>query len=324
MSNQGDKTALVLGGSGSFGGAVALELAARGWRLRFLARTPSKVTTLVGDRHDIEVVQGDATDADAVADAARGMDVVVHGVNYPYAQWRPNMMVVTDAILAAAEKTGARILFPGNVYGYGDQTGRPLDENTPNNPCSRKGELRVEIEDKLKASAEAGRSRTLIVRGGDYFGPTVRNGLVDMLFGNAARGKAINWIGDLDIPHQWCYVPDIARMAADLLEREDALAPFEVVHDAGHIAEPQRDFLQATARAANKPGLKIKVLPWWMVRTLGFVDGNARELMEMRYLFDHSIILDDRRRRELLPDFTHTPIDDALANTIASYRLTRK
>lgn len=46
--------------------------------------------------------------------------------------------------------------------------------------------------------------------------------------------------------------------------------------------------------------------------------------MEMRYLFDHSITLDDRRRRELLPDFTHTPIEDALASTIASYRLTRK
>lgn len=275
MSSHGDKTALILGGSGSFGGAVAMELAARGWRLRFVARTPSRVSTLVGKRCDAEIIQGDATDADLIAKLARETDVIVHGINYPYAQWRPNMVVVTDAVLAAAEKSGARILFPGNVYGYGDQTGQPLDESTSNRPCSRKGKLRVEIEDRLQASAEAGRSRTLIVRAGDYFGPTVRNGLVDMVFGNAARGKAINWIGRLDIPHQWCYVPDLARMAADLLAREDMLPPFEVVHDAGHIADPQRSFLQAAAKAAGKPDLKIKVLPWWMVRAFGLVDGNA-------------------------------------------------
>jgi len=42
--------------------------------------------------------------------------------------------------------------------------------------------------------------------------------------------------------------------------------------------------------------------------------------MELRYLFDTSIILDGSRLRQLLPQFADTPIEEAVRLTVESYR----
>jgi hypothetical protein len=126
-------------------------------------------------------------------------------------------------------------------------------------------------------------------------------------------------LGDLDIPHQWAFVPDFARLAADLLAMPEKLERFEVVHFKGDILEPGREICRLAAAAAGVPDLAIRGAPWWLLRLAGLFNGVVRELMEMRYLFDTSIIIDDPRRRELLPDFRVTPLERAVAETVASY-----
>ncbi len=309
---------LVLGVGGSFGGAVAEALAARGHFLRLMVRDAARAGRWRG-YENAETVVGDAEDAGALAQAARGCAVIVHGVNYPYHLWRPHMLRVTENVVSAAAAGGALVVFPGNVYGLGRQTLRPLGEDAPNLATTRKGRLRVEMEDRLWRLSESGRARVLILRAGDYFGPTARNGLVDRIFGNAAAGRPLQVLGRLEAPHQWAYLPDLGRLAAALVERDD-LAPFEVVHFAGHVADRQRRFLARVAGAAGHPGLPVRRLPWALVRLLGLRDPVLRELLELRYLFDEAVILDDPRRRQLLPDFASTPIDEALRVTVDSYR----
>jgi nucleoside-diphosphate-sugar epimerase len=312
--------ALVLGATGSFGGAVALELLARGQLVRALVRDPAKAAARLGKRPDLELVAGNALDPIAVSQAARGAAVVVHGVNYPYDQWAPNMHVATENAIAAAEEAKALIVFPGNVYALGKPTGAPLNEAAANEPCSNKGALRAELEAHLRYSAEAGHSRVLILRAGDYFGPTVRNGLVDPIFANALHGRPIWGLGRLDIPHQWAYVPDLARAAADLIARAKALKAFEIVNFAGHIALPARTFHQAVAAAAGHPKLAVRRVPWWLMGLVGRFKPVVHELMEMRYLFDEAVVLDDPRFRQLLPTFKATPLDAAIRETLDSYR----
>src|SRR5262249_26473468 len=149
-------------------------------------------------------------------------------------------------------------------------------------PTTRKGRLRVEIEERLKAAADKG-TRVLIVRAGDYFGPSVRNGLVDRIFGNAARGKPMAVFGNTSAPHQWAYVPDLARLTVDLMELpwrgDGALKPFETVHFAGHIAIRQSEFLRQVASAAAHTG-DVRVTPWWLMRLAGLVNPVVRELLE--------------------------------------------
>ena len=312
--------ALILGATGSYGGAVALELLARGWQVRALLRDATRLKRLGGQGGAIEPVIGDALELDDVMAAAAGCSVIVHGVNYPYDQWVPHMERVTANALRAARQAGALLVFPGNVYGFGLQEGVALDENAGMRPNTAKGRLRVKLEIAIKAATQDGKCRALIVRAGDYFGPTVRNGLVDRVFGQAARAKKMQVLGRLDIAHQWAYVPDLARLSADLIERAGRLAPFEIAHFRGTIALPQRQFLQRIAAAAGQPGLGMSALPWPMLWLAGRFSALMREVYEMRYLFDHSIIIDDPRARLLVPEFTATPPDQAIAATLDSYR----
>jgi nucleoside-diphosphate-sugar epimerase len=310
----------VLGASGSFGGAVAQELLRRHEPVRALARHPETARRALGESPDLDVIEGDVQDAPAVARAADGCRAVVHGVNYPYDRWVPAMETATANVIAAARAARAGILFPGNVYGLGAQTGRLLDEDAPDAPCSRKGALRSKLERSLREATGDGRTRVLVLRAGDYFGPTVRNGLVDPIFGRAARGKAMQALGDLSIAHQWAFVPDLAAAAVDALAIAPRLAPYEVIHFAGHLATSQRDFLRLVAVTAGYPRLPIRSVPWWVLRVVGLFNGVVRELIEMRYLFDRTVILDDTKLRRLLPGHRDTALPDAVRLTVDSYR----
>jgi len=313
------KPILVLGATGSFGGAVVLELLGRKRPVRALVRDRARAEARFGHVPALELVEGDALDPVAMDRAARGASAIVHGVNYPYSQWSPNMHVATENVVGAAEQEGATVLFPGNVYNLGPGGAEPFDETAEDNPTTAKGAIRSDLEGELRAAAMAGTARVIVLRGGDFYGPTVRNRVVDWIFANAVRGKAIQALGRLDAPHQWSYVPDLARAAVDLLASRKKMLPYEVVHFPGHVVERQVDFLRAVAEAAERPRLPVRTVPWWFVWLAGRFDAEAREVLELRYLWDRGVILDAPRLRELLPDFRPTPLPDALRATLASY-----
>ncbi len=311
---------LILGGTGSFGRSVVQELLRRGHPARCMVRNLDKAATLLGQAPGLELIPGDVQDQSTVVRAAAGCRAIVHAVNYPYPKWVPNMARATAHVIAAAHSSNATVLFPGNVYGLGAQTEATLAEDAPNQPVGHKGELRVRLEDSLLRSTEEGSvGRVIVLRAGDYFGPTVRNGLVDPIFENAAAGKPMRTFGNLEAAHQWAFVPDMARAALDLLDIEEGLKPFEVFNFAGTVARPQRDFLEQVAGQAGHPGLAIRVLPWSAMKLAAMFDAVIRELMELRYLYDQSVILDGSKLRRTLPHFNETPIAEAIRVTLESY-----
>ena len=308
---------LILGGTGGFGGAMARELAGRGYNLRLVARDIDRARVRFGNRSNVEYAREDALNADDIGRLATGCSVIVHGVNVPYHKWSQTMTVATDHVIAAARQHNATILFPGNVYGLGEQFDQPLDESAEKLATTTKGRLRNELEGKLQQATEDGATRVIIVRAGDFFGPTVRNGLVDPIFRHAGLGKPIRVIGRLDVPHQWAYVPDLARAAADLLDMAGRLEPFEVVHFKGHVASSTGEFIRTIASIAGRADLPIRRVSWLKLRLAGVFSPMARELLELRYLFDRAVVLDDGKLRRLLPDFEDTPLDTAIRETIA-------
>ena len=309
---------LILGATGAFGGAVALALIERGDAIRVFSRDTDKARRRLGDAADI--VEGDVQDRDALARAAVGCRAIVHGVNYPFHRWVPHMARATANVIDAARRAGATILFPGNVFGLGRQTDGPLDETAPNRPSSRKGSVRVQMEQALRRAASASGPRVIVLRAGDFFGPTVRNRAVDLIFRNAAKGRPMRILGRADIPHQWAYAPDAARLGLALLDLDHGLAPFEVVHFKGHVAWPMADFVGQVARRAGHSDLRLKTTPWPLLYLAGALNPALMELLEIRYLWKESVIIDDARRRQVLPDFRPTPIDAAIDATLESYR----
>jgi nucleoside-diphosphate-sugar epimerase len=312
------RTALIIGATGSFGGHAAAALLKRGWTLRALARDPAKAAARTGARMPIEWIAGDAMNADDVVAAAAGVDVIVHGANPPgYRNWRGLAIPMLQATIAAAKAARARIVLPGNVYNYAPDAGPRIAEDHEQKPATRKGKVRVEMEEMLRVAANEG-ARVLIVRAGDFFGPAAPNsGLSWITTRGGGRVKSVYAVGDPSVGHAWAYLPDLSETTARLLDREADLAAFESFHFAGHWLERSGEMAAAIRRVTGQPDLPVRPFPLALITLLSPFVTMFRELLEMQYLWNRPVGLDNARLVAFLGEEPHTPFDRAVAAALA-------
>ncbi|MBW2732216.1 MAG: NAD(P)H-binding protein [Deltaproteobacteria bacterium] len=303
--------ALVIGASGGFGGAVAREMLRRGVEVTALVRQGGRDPKIAG----LWQAQGDALDSLAVSRAARGMDVIVHGFNVPYQQWVPVALKALDHVIAAAIQEGATILFPGNVYGLGPDFSRPLSETCPRQAPEELGKVRNSMERRLRQASEEG-VRVIVLRAGDFFGPQAANTWFEEVVKRAPKGGALMDLAPQGVPHAWAYLPDVARAAVDLLERREALAPYEEVHFEGYALTSEE--LMADLQLALGDARKVRRFPWWALRATAPFWPMGRYLLQMRYLWQKPVLLDGGKLRRLLGSWRNTPLGDALRTTLAN------
>jgi nucleoside-diphosphate-sugar epimerase len=309
VSQNAPKTALIIGVTGNFGGHATMALIKRGWTIRALARDPAAAAKKAGPRMPIEWIKGDAMNAADVIAAAAGADVIVHGANPPgYKNWRGLAAPMLRNTIAAAKAHGARIVFPGNVYNFAPDSGAAIAEDAPQAPVTRKGKIRVEMENELRAATlpdSVGGARVLIVRAGDYFGPAAPNSVLGWLV-NRRKDRMTS-----------VYTPGEAKVAARLLERESDLAPFAVFHFKGHFTQGAQGLAQAIRRVSGQPRLPIRPFPYLMVWALSPFMEMFRELLEMRYLWRQPIGLSNAKLTAFLGEEPHTPLDAAIRATLS-------
>lgn len=316
------KPMLIVGGTGSFGTALTHELVSRGVPVRLLVRDGPKAWKRFGDDPLIKMVKGDATEGATIARAADGCDAVVHAVGTPMHRWSPMLQRSTAAVIAGAQRLNQLILYPSDTSPLGAQTGRPLSESAPLRAAGRFGAIRAEMEETLQAAVAGGKCRALVLRMGDCFGPTVRNAFVDGIFLNALRGMPMRAMGNLGAAHQWAYMPDVARVAADILlmgRSEHAFDGFEVINAPGYIVRPQRLFYETVAKVVGYSACHIRRRSWLGLSVAALANGEARAAMERRPAFDHGVLLDDAKLTRLFPRFEPTPLLNAVEETVRSY-----
>jgi nucleoside-diphosphate-sugar epimerase len=310
---------LVLGATGSIGYAVTANLLARQLPVTILVRNRAKAEALFPDESTLTIVEGDAQDATLLNRIAANNDFIFHGINYPYDKWFGNMDTVTKKVIDAAAQAHATIVFPGNVYNFGN-TSEPIREDSRPQPCTRKGQLRVELESMLEEAANAGKCRVINVRLPDFWGPNVLNEGVKPIFENALNGKALPWLVNADIPHQAVYTKDAAEITVRLMLREanrtDAGDDAYQVWNYGGTTVPSiRSWFGKINALTGKP-LKIQLYSRFMVSLLGLFMPVLREVKEMLYLYENTILLDDRKVLALFPDFHPTSMKQALTETL--------
>ncbi|WP_281017416.1 MULTISPECIES: NAD-dependent epimerase/dehydratase family protein [unclassified Minwuia] len=305
---------LIIGATGGSGAAVAAACIGQGWQVTGLTRRH------VDDRpatSAIRWVQGDAMQAADVLRAAQGVHVIFHGANPPgYRNWAKTAPQMLQNSIAAAQAVGARLILPGNIYNFGPDAFPVLREDAPQNPVSVKGAVRRQMEQMLDDACHQG-MRALVLRAGDFFGPHapaswLSNGMVRP----GKPPRVVRDPGTAGAGHAWAYLPDFAETVLRLLQAEERLRDMEVVHMAGHWFDDGSDFARAVAEAGSVPGAKVKPLPWWLISALAPVVPLCLELREMRYLWQNSIALDNTRLRELIGAEPHTPLEDALRDTM--------
>jgi nucleoside-diphosphate-sugar epimerase len=315
MTNQ--KTALVLGATGGIGGEIALALLQRGWRVRSLHRDPERAVRGAPHLMQAQWVTGDAMRREDVVAAAHGADCIVHGVNPPgYRNWRGLALPMLDSSIAAAKASKARLVFPGTVYNFGPDAFPNLTERSPQNPLTRKGKIRVEMEKRIEAASRDG-VRALIVRAGDFFGPRTGNSWFAQ--GLIKPGRPVGSIlypGRPDVGHAWAYLPDVAATTVQLLEREGDLAEFDVFHFAGHWLGTGIEMAHAIQSVVGEPKPRIRRFPWALAYALSPFVTVFREMLELRYLWQRPVRLDNAKLVAFLGTEPHTPIDGAVRSTL--------
>jgi hypothetical protein len=189
-----------------------------------------------------------------------------------------------------AERLGARFMLPGNVYNYGQGMPALLRPDTPPAPTSRKGRLRVELEDEIQRRCIQGRLRATIIRAGDYFGGGTGSWL-DLVIAKSLRDGKLVYPGPTDVPHAWAYLPDFARtFVAAAARPETEAAALERFHFAGHTLTGAQ-LLAGLERAALSLGLrpgkswKHGGVSWSLLRLGGAFVPMLREISEMSYLW---------------------------------------
>ena len=303
---------LVLGAAGRLGHKAGEAFRDAGWTVISLVRPGGAARAPA----DTEVVEIDALDHAAVGKAARGADVVVHALNPPYTDWSRLALPLAYSAVAAAETAGATLLFPGNLYNYGSPLPPVIDENTPMRPSSRKGQLRVAIEDRLMEAAERG-VRTIILRAGDFYGGGPGSWF-DLVLVKEIGRRRITYPGPLEVMHEWAYLPDFASALLRLASVREALPRFASFGFSGH-AVTGRELTAAIARAMQA-SLENKRMTWWLIHALRPIVPLCRELSEIAYFWNEPHCIDDSKLKAAIGDTPGTPLDVAVARALEDLR----
>jgi nucleoside-diphosphate-sugar epimerase len=314
---QARRTALLIGATGGLGLEVTKALLRHGWRVKALVRDPATAAKRLAALGGVECVAGDAMRADDVTGAAHGVDLIVHAANPPgYRNWRGLAIPMLRNSIDAARTSGARLMFPGNVYNFAPQLQGPIAEDAPQQPRTVKGAVRVEMETMLREAAKQG-VRSVVIRAGDFFGGHAPSSNFSNLVVKPGRPlKSVVYPGAASVGHAWAYLPDLAEVFAAIADRESDLPAFETYHFAGHWLEPGIALAQAVQRASGNPQLPIRSFPWPLLRVLSPFVPLFREVLEMRYLWTTPVALDNAKLVALLGREPRTPLDEAIGESL--------
>jgi nucleoside-diphosphate-sugar epimerase len=293
------------------GSPLAQRLLQSGKRVRVVRRSPG------GTPPGAEPRTGDAANAKFCAAAAAGAAAVYHCINpaYDTALWAKLVPRFMDNLIAAAAAAKARLVVLDNVYMLGRPGGGVLNEDTPVNPCSRKGEIRARAAERLFEAHRRGEVDAVAGRASDFYGPGgTLTYLGDFFWKPALAGRKVWSPVDPDAIHTYHYIPDVAAGLATLGE-----APAEALGRAWMLpcqpAGSLRDLVARIARLLGRP-VAVGRMPKSVLRAVGLFVPLVREMNEMLYQWDEPFVVDDRRFRERFGALPADP-DEAARATLA-------
>jgi nucleoside-diphosphate-sugar epimerase len=265
----------------------------------------------------VEVVGDDAMNEAFAREVSQGASVVYFALNPPYNKWPELFPPLQAGVLEGAASAGAKLVAMENLYMYGPTDGRPLTEDLPYAPDTRKGAVRARMSEELMEAHTSGRVRVAIGRASDYFGPGVLvSAAGEQVFGRAVRGKSAQVAGDPNQPHTYTYAPDVGRGLVVLGEREEALG------QVWHLPSPEtlttREFVEMIFEEVGKPA-RIQAAPKILLRAMGLFNPGMREMIEMLYEFEEPFVVDHSKFEQAFGEHA-TPFREAIGETVRWYR----
>jgi nucleoside-diphosphate-sugar epimerase len=305
--------AAIFGAAGAIGQAVAPEFERRGIPFRVVGRSRSRLQAAFGNLAHAEIFDADLADLRSAGAAARGVDTIIYTVGLPYPAFDLHPGLMRTTIEAAAAMQVARLVLVSNVYSYGVPRASHVAETHPREPVARKGKFRKQQEDLVLEAHTKGRLQGMVVRLPDFYGPHADLSLANPIFRAALAGKTANWLGPVNAPHEFVFVPDTGRVIVDLASCAECCGEAWNFGGAGEINA--MDFITRVYRAAGR-GPKYRSVGRGMLKMMGWFSPLYRELPEMLYLQETPVILDDAKLHAKLGAVHKTSYDEGIRRTL--------
>lgn len=220
------KKALVTGGAGFIGSHLTEDLVAKGCRVTVLDNFSSgRRTNLNRVADDIDLIEGDIRDLQAVERAAQGCEVIFHlaavvSVPQTVAQPLDSAMVNgqgTLHVLEAARSAGSgSVVLASSSAVYGDDPGLPKRENMIPKPLSPYAVQKITGEYYARVYHELYGIDTASLRFFNVFGPrqdpsSPYSGVISIFMSKAAAQTGPIIYGDGTQSRDFVYVSDVVR-----------------------------------------------------------------------------------------------------------------
>ncbi len=279
----------ILGANGTIGKELSRHLPSYTPLIRQVSRNPQKVNPTD------ELMAADLLNYDQTERAVAGSEVVylVAGLKYDTKVWQEEWPRVMQNVIDACKKHHSKLVFFDNVYAYGLVKGK-MTEETPFNPCSKKGEVRAKIASKLLEEIKAGNISGMIIRGADFYGP---GALLSLTYSTVTQRLKANqgaqWIGDAKSIHTFSYTPDAGKSVAMLANAPTAFN--QTWHALTSKEEMTGELYVKIACEIMNQKYKLQTLPKFGVRLMGLFVPVLREFVEMMYQFDADYVFDSTK-----------------------------
>ena len=305
--------AAIFGAAGAIGPQVAAEFNRRGIPFRVVGRQRARLESTFGSMRHAEIFEADLADLRSASAAARGVDTIIYSVGLPYPSHHLHPALMRTTLEAAAAMQVARLALVSSVYAYGVPRTSRVAESHPREPQTRKGQYRKDQEDLVLEAHKQGRIAGLILRLPDFYGPGADNSLANPIFRAALAGKTANWVGPVNAPHEFVFVPDTGAVIADVAGRADCYGEAWNYGGAGEINT--LDFITRVYRAVGRAP-KYRAVGRGLLKIMGWFNPLMRELIEMLYLQETPVILDDSKLHARLGALHKTSYDEGIQKTL--------
>ena len=267
-------------------------------------------------QRDVDVVAGDLRDAESVAEAMAGIDIVFHlgaQIAIPYSYINPRDFVETNVggtlnvALAARDNDVERLVHTSTSEVYGSARFVPITEDHPLQPQSPYAATKLSADTLIDAFHRSYELPTSIVRPFNTYGPRQSaRAVVPTIIGQALAGDAV-MLGSLEPRRDLTYVSDTvdgflaAATAPDAVGRTIQLGtghdvsvmeivelvsaelgrPLEAVHD----PQRMRPLGSEVDRLVSEPRLALELLGW--SPRVDLVDGLRKTIAWLHANSDH-------------------------------------
>lgn len=224
---------LVTGGAGFIGSNLVHALLRQGMRVRvFDNLSTGRLVNLEDLIGDIDFVEGDIRDLDAISAATQGASVVFHeaaiasvarSVADPLTSNDVNITGTLNVLLAARDASVQRVVFASSSSVYGEQTTLPVHEGLLPTPLSPYGVTKLAGERYLRSFFEVYGLPTVSLRYFNVYGPRQNPraeyaAVVPKFILAALEAEPMTIFGDGEQTRDFIYIGDVVQanlIAAD-------------------------------------------------------------------------------------------------------------